>query len=76
MMKMTLVVCCDVCEYEVDQPFEDEEVTDGTVLGDEHETSGLTYVTNYEGSATVWLCDSCHDDHKEERAEYALAVTW
>lgn len=75
-MRMTLTVHCDACDYQVDTPYEDEEVYDNTKLGDEHETSGLTYVTNYEGCATMWLCDSCLDDHKEERAEYALAVTW
>ena len=70
MMKITMTVHCDVCEDETSQPFEDEEVFDGTVLGDEHDTDdGLTHVTDFEGSSAVWLCDNCLRDHEEEKAE-------
>lgn len=72
MMKMMLTVHCDVCEDETSTPFEDEEVFDGTVLGDEHATDdGLTYVKDYEGHARLYLCDNCLIDHKEEREQHA-----
>ena len=70
-MKMTLTVHCDACDDVVDTPFEDEEVFDDTQLGDEHETSGLVYVRNYQGHARMWLCDNCLIDHKEEREQHA-----
>lgn len=71
-MKMTLTVHCDACDEETSTPFEDEEVVDGTVLGDEHDTDdGLTYVNNYHGYARVYLCDNCLTDHKEEREQHA-----
>jgi len=68
-MKITLTVHCDVCDGVHDTPFEDEEVREGTELGDEHETSGLVRVTDYQGSATAWLCATCHEEHLEEQKD-------
>jgi len=46
-------------------------VSDGTQLGDEHDTGGLVHVRDYQGYAHMWLCDDCLIDHKEEREEHA-----
>ena len=71
-MKMTLTVHCDECDAETSKPFEDEEVFDGTELGDEHGTDdGLTFVNNYHGCARVYLCDDCFADHEEDREQHA-----
>lgn len=66
MMKITVHVCCDACEGIHDTPFEDHEFDVNEPLGDEHETSGLVYVDNYEGSGTLWLCPDCYAEHLDD----------
>jgi hypothetical protein len=69
MMTITVHVYCDVCQALMDTPHEDVEISDGEQLGDEHETSGLVYVTNYEGSGWAWMCGDCHAEHLEDMSE-------
>lgn len=68
MMTVTVRVYCDVCQGLVDTPHEDVEISDDERLGDEHETSGLVYVDNYEGCGWAWMCADCHREHLDDLA--------
>jgi len=68
MMAVTVEVWCDVCESLISRPFESEPYEGETTVGDEHESSGLVLVKNYEGSGTVWMCRGCHREHLEDMA--------